>query len=147
MAVVHKPQPSFGPSSYSQGTSPISPITEVASDLFSSPSKDSLSAVAKTPATEVNNASLVDPEKQVLLPPKRYNKLLRHVRHTFLNVYRRLFSIVFILNMIFVVFSLVHDRNSYASPQRLANFAAAASANIMIAILIRQDYVINGLFK
>jgi hypothetical protein len=62
------------------------------------------------------------------------------------NVYRRLFSIVFILNMIGLGVLLSRNINWPKSPP-LSDFATAASANIMVALLIRQDYVVNACFK
>jgi hypothetical protein len=80
------------------------------------------------------------------LPPKHHLRILRHARHTFLNVYRRLFSLVFLCNIIgLFVFSSGYDR--YSKEGWLANLANAAAANIMVAILIRQDYVVNMLFR
>ena len=80
------------------------------------------------------------------LPEKQHRRVLRHARHIFLTVYRRLFSIVFILNMIGLSALLSQNSHWYSSPP-LANFATAASANIMVAVLIRQDYIINACFK
>lgn len=89
------------------------------------------------------------------LPPKRHTRWVRHARHTIFNVYRRLFSLVFILNLIglwiFVARLLDNGVDEEAFEQysktALANLANAAAANIMVAILIRQDYIINMLFR
>jgi hypothetical protein len=96
-----------------------------------------------SPASSTSSFGL---EKPALLPPKRQPKLLRHARHTFINVYRRLFSIVFILNMIGLSILLSRNNNWTKSPP-LSDFATAASANIMVALLIRQDYIVNACFK
>jgi hypothetical protein len=85
-------------------------------------------------------------ENPLPLLPKRQNWLLRHARHTVFTVYRRLFSIVFILNIIGLGALLTRNDKWLASPP-LSNFATAASANIMVALLIRQDYVVNTLFR
>jgi hypothetical protein len=87
-----------------------------------------------------------DLEKGLTLPQKRQRRFLRHARHTFLNVYRRLFSAVFILNVIGLGILLSHN-SSWTTNPPLSAFATAASANIMVALLIRQDYVVNTLFK
>lgn len=79
------------------------------------------------------------------VPAKRQSKLIRDVRHTYLNVYRRLFSIVFIANMVGLIVFLA--RNRTADKLSLSDMATAASANICVAILIRQDYIVNFLFK
>jgi hypothetical protein len=96
----------------------------------------------------LSSCTTVDLEKGLLpvLPEKRQQRYLRHARHTFLNVYRRLFTIVFIFNMVGLAALLSHNSDWYTSPP-LADFATAASANIMVALLIRQDYVVNACFK
>ncbi|OCL05747.1 hypothetical protein AOQ84DRAFT_298330 [Glonium stellatum] len=85
------------------------------------------------------------PLKQKDLPDKRQSRALRNLRHTFLNVYRRLFSLVFIANIIGLIWVVVKYRSSAKLP--LSDVATAASANIMVAILIRQDYIINLIFR
>src|ERR1700738_1196084 len=75
------------------------------------------------------------------LPLKGQPRLLRHARHTFLNVYRRLFSLVTIANLIGL--GVVLARNARSSSPPLSDLATAASANVMAAILIRQDYIVN----
>ncbi len=85
-------------------------------------------------------------EKELPLPRKKNSRLLRHARHTFLNVYRRLFSIVFVLNLIGL--GILYGRYRGSSPPAfMADMANAASANIMVALLVRQDYVVNTLFR
>lgn len=79
------------------------------------------------------------------LPQKRQPRLFRHARHTFLNVYRRLFSLVSIANLIGLIVVLVRNAGSSSPP--LSDLATAASANVMVALLIRQDYIVNILFK
>lgn len=84
----------------------------------------------------------------IQLGPKKYNKKLRNVRYTFYNVYRRLFSIVFAANMIGLGFLLYKFRGSKdSSPLLLEHLATGAAANIMVALLARQDYMVNLMFK
>ena len=87
-----------------------------------------------------------DLERGITLPKKRQHRFIRHARHTLLNVYRRLFGGVFILNMIGLG-ALLSQNSSWTTNPPLSAFATAASANIMVALLIRQDYVVNALFK
>lgn len=79
------------------------------------------------------------------VPGKRQGRVLRNIRHTFCNVYRRLFSVVFVANMIAFVALLARIRKTSMLP--LSNIATAASANILVAIMIRQDYIVNLLFR
>ena len=79
------------------------------------------------------------------VPAKRQSKIVRDVRHTYFNVYKRLFSIVFIANMIGLIVFLAQNRTP--TKLSLSDIATAASANILVAILIRQDYIVNFWFK
>lgn len=82
------------------------------------------------------------------LPTKKYGRILRNLRHTFFNVYRRLFSIVFLLNMVGLGLLLGWKYTGHVDDIAfLEHLATGASANIMVALLIRQDYVVNALFR
>jgi hypothetical protein len=82
----------------------------------------------------------------ITLPPKKHARIFRHARYTFLGVYRRLFSLVFLFNLIGLwIFAINYEPHSKAV--WLANLANAASANLLVALLIRQDYVVNILFR
>ncbi len=86
------------------------------------------------------------PDKLSSLPQKRERKIWRRLRHNLLAVYQRLFTIVFIGNMIALVIEMVLHRHSKPFGPPLGNVATAASANILGAVLIRQESVINGLY-
>jgi hypothetical protein len=79
------------------------------------------------------------------IPEKRQARPIRNMRHTSFNVYRRLFSIVFIVNMIAFIVILAKMRT--ISQLSLSDLATAASANFTVTILIRQDYIVNFLFR
>lgn len=79
------------------------------------------------------------------LPPKKYTPLIRNVRHTYGAVYQRLFLFVFLNNLVaFILLFLAVDLNS---ERMLSNLATASAANIMVAVGMRQQYVINAIFK
>ncbi|KAI0670833.1 hypothetical protein C8Q78DRAFT_974029 [Trametes maxima] len=77
------------------------------------------------------------------LPEKTQGHWLRNVRFQVFSLYRRLFSIVFITNMAVFIASAVHLGVDGADAQYLGKVAIA---NIFVAILMRQDYVINAFF-
>jgi len=79
------------------------------------------------------------------IPEKRHRTVVSRTRHTYCNVYRRLFSIVSLGNLIGFIALLVKDRRTGDLPH--LDIATSASANLMVAILIRQDYIINALFR
>ena len=125
----------------------------VASDLEKGfGSKENVYTVTK----EIAAPPAVGPYDSVQIPPKRQVKAVRNVRHTLLNVYRRLFSLVFLGNMIAFIYFVVQwwrtappagKHSSVSSRIPLSALSTAASANILVAILIRQDYIVNLLFK
>ncbi len=80
------------------------------------------------------------------LPHKRERKIWRRLRHNLLAVYQRLFTVVFVGNMIAFIIEMVLHRHSEPFGPPLGNVATAASANILVAVLIRQEMVINGLY-
>lgn len=108
-----------------------------------------------TPTASINEKNTSDQlpvsEHEIETPPplpwKRYERILRHARHTFFNVYRRLFSVVFVLNSIGVIVLFLRHRNSIDRPELRADLADITAANIMVALLVRQDYIINTMFK
>ncbi|KAG8989418.1 hypothetical protein FRB94_010841 [Tulasnella sp. JGI-2019a] len=74
------------------------------------------------------------------LPPKQLPKTLRDLRHIVLNVYRRLFTFVVLINLIVFIW-VVGPRDINLS--QLGNIVLG---NIFVSILIRQDHIVNGLF-
>lgn len=87
------------------------------------------------------------PSQLPSLPHKRDRKILRGLRYNLLAVYQRLFSVVFIGNMIAFITEVVLHRHSQPFGPPLGNLATAVAANVMGAILIRQEYIINSLYN
>jgi len=79
------------------------------------------------------------------LPGKRQSKLFRNLRYISFNVYRRLFSIVFISNMIALFVFL--GQTPGTGIKSISAAATAASANLLVSIMIRQDYVVNSIYR
>ncbi|KAJ4482067.1 hypothetical protein J3R30DRAFT_3286838 [Lentinula aciculospora] len=70
---------------------------------------------------------------------KKQSRITRNLRFQIFNIYRRLFSVVFIANIaIFIAFCV--------RGASVPKFGEVAIANLFVAILFRQDYVINALF-
>ncbi|MCJ1282604.1 hypothetical protein MMC26_001929 [Xylographa opegraphella] len=78
------------------------------------------------------------------LPAKRQNRLLRNIRHKFLNVYKRLFSIYVVANLIALV--IVLSQSNTGSLSSASNLSIPISINVLVAALSRTEYVINMLF-
>jgi hypothetical protein len=116
----------------------------------------SMTTVPLTDATTVNPSVINEsravtlvrtpvPEASLPLPAKRQHPIVRNLRHTYWAVYQRLFSVVALLNAIALVSILTTVDAS--KPQILSSLATAAATNIFVAILMRQEYVINFIFK
>ncbi|KAF9005758.1 hypothetical protein BDZ89DRAFT_1234400 [Hymenopellis radicata] len=73
------------------------------------------------------------------IPDKTQGKVMRDLRHLVFTIYHRLFGVVFASNLAILVALLVYGVNS----QRLGLITVA---NIFVAILMRQDYVVNTFF-
>ena len=74
------------------------------------------------------------------LPPKNQGRYIRNLRYQIFSLYRRLFGIVFVVNMSILIAILCQGG---ATAQRLGLIVIA---NISSSIFMRQDYVINAFF-
>lgn len=75
-----------------------------------------------------------------VLPPKTLPKTLRDLRFIVLNVYRRLFTLIILINL--AVFAFVVTKRGVP----LEHIGNIVLGNITVSILIRQDHIVNGLF-
>ncbi|KAJ4391009.1 hypothetical protein N0V93_004622 [Gnomoniopsis smithogilvyi] len=82
-------------------------------------------------------------ELKPLPAEKKSSRPYRQARHVYFTVYRRLFAIILILNIIGLI---VLETRPYDLEHYLRSISSAASSNFCLAILARQDYIINGLF-
>ncbi|KAH9922827.1 nonribosomal peptide synthetase 12 [Epithele typhae] len=74
------------------------------------------------------------------LPEKTHGHYLRNLRYQVFSLYRRLFGVVFVTNMVIFIATLVKGANSQ-------HLGLIVVANLFCAILMRQDYVINAFFN
>ena len=74
------------------------------------------------------------------LPAKIQGHYIRNLRHQIFTLYRKLFVVIFVANLVAfaALFSLDHHSTEH--------IGLAVVSNIFCAILIRQEYVINLLF-
>ncbi|KAK7048367.1 Nonribosomal peptide synthetase 12 [Favolaschia claudopus] len=108
------------------------------------PSCDSASTVDSASGEDVKAVIVREPwhgyEKDVL-PNKTQGKTVRNLRHQVFSLYRRLFSVVFLVNVTIFITLLVRGG---ATAQRLGLITLA---NLFVAILMRQDYIVNTFFN
>ena len=143
---ILRPQPSFASwSTYHHDGVPLGTISSI--DTRASKALSAGSAAHLIKHRHALSPSDFFLDEETPLPAKKYPRILRHTRYTFLNVYRRLFSVVSLLNVAGLVILFLTEHEVESRPAFLSALATAAAANIMVALLIRQDYVINTLFK
>ncbi|KAL3479456.1 hypothetical protein BJX99DRAFT_244844 [Aspergillus californicus] len=100
------------------------------------PRPGSKEAYASTTSTPLSSL----PEKPQGLPDKKQGKPWRGLRHRIFIVYRRLFSLIWLANMAMLICFL-----TIPSIDR-QHISTIAFANLTVAVLIRQDMVINILY-
>jgi hypothetical protein len=95
---------------------------------------------------ELDNSMPDDLEAQppALLPPENGSPGARWLRHRFFSIYRRLFSVIFFANLAVAIYLLHKGWSSGLFP--LPDLGTATAANLLTAILIRQDHVVNIIF-
>ncbi|KAF2102347.1 hypothetical protein NA57DRAFT_32934 [Rhizodiscina lignyota] len=118
--------PSLAPSSIS--TADTAPVENVS---------------ATSSAADLEAAKVKQQKPQ--LPPKRNGKWFRNLRHIVFTAYRRLFSVVFAANLIAVI--VLASTNRIIGTQNIQHLAIAVSANLFVATAIRQEYIINIVFR
>ncbi|KAF9880856.1 hypothetical protein CkaCkLH20_01898 [Colletotrichum karsti] len=89
-----------------------------------------------------------DEEDDIVVPDKKGNRAYRYLRWNFGSVYRRIFTLAFLANigaLVFVIAYSLVSRSSYIlTPQTCAT---AVSANILMALFIRNEHTVNAMFK
>ncbi|KAK1975578.1 amino acid adenylation domain-containing protein [Colletotrichum cereale] len=79
------------------------------------------------------------------LPSKNGFYGWRWIRHRGLNAYRKLFGVIFLSNLAVFALLLWDSRNTNFSLP-LNHLATAVAANLLGAVLLRQEYVVNFIF-
>lgn len=78
----------------------------------------------------------------------RHVRILRKLQYNIFNVYRRLFTFVVVLNIIgAITLARTYQTQNVDDLRTAAMLASLASSNFLLAILIRQDYLVNLLFR
>lgn len=106
--------------------------------------RDNSSFTSSTTTLMADKLGILDvPPKSQPLPEKRYGRIIRNLRWTFLSVYRRLNMLVLLPNIIVMIVLGVQHNLLRLSPDAVAT---AVAANITASVLIRQELLINLLF-
>lgn len=80
-------------------------------------------------------------------PTTRCLRVGRYLRYSAFTVYRRLFTFVFVLNSLGALILVRRHGCRFERAFTLDTLATLASSNFLLAILVRQDLVVNLLFR
>lgn len=78
--------------------------------------------------------------KTTEVPQKSHPKVVRNLRYIVLNVYRRLFTLAFLVNVGVLVWVAMTRKAT------VPYLGTIVIGNIFASVLIRQDHIVNGLF-
>ncbi|RDW63016.1 integral membrane protein TmpA [Aspergillus mulundensis] len=104
-----------------------------------SPSEASFVNIEKCIIKDVSELMLPDEASFDLEAQSTTRKLIAPIRYTILNIYRRLFTLVFLANIGVFIYVMVADR-------KLLALVNAAAANLLACGLARQPLVVNTIF-
>ncbi|EIN08071.1 hypothetical protein PUNSTDRAFT_88876 [Punctularia strigosozonata HHB-11173 SS5] len=77
------------------------------------------------------------------IPPKKGNKVTRYLLHNFFSTYRKIFTVVFFANITALIVFTVRNKGLPKAPE----VGSAASANLMVTILFRQENFVNIVYE
>ncbi|KAI1154911.1 acetyl-CoA synthetase-like protein [Nemania diffusa] len=125
-----------------------SPSTVIATESSSTASSSASNIDLEKGQTDrdLDSSSSEDLEEDIKyeLPGKNGFRGQRWLRHRFFSLYRRFFSFIFFANVI--AFALVWWKSWDSGSLPLSQFPTAIAVNLLVAVAMRQDYVINLLF-
>ncbi|KAJ6263423.1 hypothetical protein Dda_1986 [Drechslerella dactyloides] len=75
--------------------------------------------------------------------PEATSYVWSKVRFIVLSAYRKLFSLIFLGNLA----GLLYIALSFNNGKRISNLSTAVATNLLVAVLIRQDFIVNALFS
>ncbi|KAJ9606442.1 hypothetical protein H2200_009403 [Cladophialophora chaetospira] len=81
-------------------------------------------------------------QPRVRLPLKKYARWCRHARWSIFNIYGRLYVLVFLANLV----AMICRTRQPGIFDRPATLSTPVSVNLMIAVLIRQEHLLNFLY-
>ncbi|KAF9003017.1 hypothetical protein BDQ17DRAFT_1481204 [Cyathus striatus] len=122
------------------------PATDVENLEFSSEdsgtSSTSEGTLTRSPSLKPKEL-VADPTIRDALPEKTGNRLTRYLGHNFFSTYRKIFTVIFFANLAAFIAFVVKTKGA----PEAADVASATSANLMIAILFRQENFVNLVYE
>ncbi|GAP89338.1 putative amino acid adenylation domain-containing protein [Rosellinia necatrix] len=129
----------------SESLASTSPSTAIATDSHTTPSTSTadLEKGDREPDSS-SPVALEEEDTKYELPSKNGFHGQRWLRHRFFSLYRRFFSFIFFGNLL--AFALVWWKSWGSGSLPLSQFPTAIAVNLLVAVAMRQDHVINFLF-
>ncbi|GAW24543.1 hypothetical protein ANO14919_141300 [Xylariales sp. No.14919] len=123
-----------------------SPSTAIATENTTTPSASTTDIEKGQMDVEQVSASSedLDDDSNYELPSKNGFHGQRWLRHRFFSLYRRFFSFIFFSNLL--AFALVWWKSWGSGSLPLSQIPTAIAVNLLVAVSMRQDHVINFLF-
>ncbi|KXN81801.1 hypothetical protein AN958_03727 [Leucoagaricus sp. SymC.cos] len=90
-------------------------------------------------ASSVETQDIFSGFQDDLLPEKKDGKAIRFLRHQVFTLYRKLFAVVFLTNLAIFIWYLVKSANAH-------EIAGVTVANLFVAVIHRQEYVVNAYY-
>lgn len=84
---------------------------------------------------------------EIPLPGKPRSWLVQNLRWRFFSMYRKIFTIVYILNIVPAIVVLYQLRYSGSSIPTYEHASTAAAANLCAGVLMRNEHVVNFFFR
>ncbi|KAI0535239.1 hypothetical protein GGR58DRAFT_515569 [Xylaria digitata] len=127
------------------------PREAVSSESLASSSQTENETTPSTSTADLEKGDITSSSKEVEeedisyeLPSKNGFHGQRWLRHRFFSLYRRFFSVAFFANLL--AFALVWWKSWHSGSLPLSQFPTAIAVNLLVAVAMRQDHVINFLF-
>lgn len=92
-----------------------------------------------------NASAGLNEQPHVRQPEKRYGRVPRNLRSNIFSVYRRLCILVIAANVSAMV-ALGAKNDLFKLPDSVPHISTAVSVNLVVAVLMRQELVVNALF-
>ncbi|KAI1426188.1 acetyl-CoA synthetase-like protein [Xylaria sp. FL1777] len=129
----------------SESLASSSPSTKIATEDQPTPSTSTADLEkGRTKSEEDSSSEDLKEDISYDLPSKNGFHGQRWLRHRFFSLYRRFFSLIFFANLL--AFALVWWKSWDSGSLPLAQFPTAIAVNLLVAVAMRQDHVINFLF-
>ncbi|KAI2642300.1 hypothetical protein GGS21DRAFT_537416 [Xylaria nigripes] len=98
---------------------------------------------AESISSEKDDKAVENPRERAVLPNQLGSELSRKIQHKYASSYRKIFGLIFTINLIVFLVFLSTTRGNPNS----RDIGSAASANLLVCILFRQEEFVNLVYE